>query len=106
MWVAWTQTSNVPQPEDFNFKFKEEGGEYFRIEGFYEMEHGIKGYQYIEPGDWWLKNMPSFPDDAMVQAAVKEQAGKDVSVQATRPGHCHRHLPGAEPSGENQLDAR
>ncbi len=100
MWVAWTQTSNVPQPEDFNFKFKEEGGEYFRIEGFYEMEHGIKGYQYIEPGDWWLKNMPSFPDDAMVQAAVKEQAGKDVSVQATRQAIATAICQGLNPLGK------
>lgn len=64
------------------------------------MEHGIKGYQYIEPGDWWLKNMPSFPDDAMVQAAVKEQAGKDVSVQATRQAIATAICQGLNPLGK------
>lgn len=99
LWVAWTLTSSVVDPEDFNFKFKEEGGETFRIEGFYEMEHGIKGYKYIEPGDWWLKNMESLPNDQMVQDAIAAQAAQDKSIEATRQAIATDFCKGLNPFG-------
>lgn len=83
LWVAWINLSGVPQPEDFHFRFKEEGGEYYRIEGDFEKANGIKGYQYIEPGDWWLKDLPQITE-ACVRETIETLAGQKKSLITTK----------------------
>ena len=97
LWVAFIKTSTIINPEDFNLKFKEDDGD-FRQEGYYEYEHKIKGFSYIEPGDWWLPEMEAFTEDA-VYKAIADQAKQDESIKATRQAIATDFCKSLDPSG-------
>ena len=63
-WLAWSDVSHIPNVDDFGFKFLENSGD-VRIHGFFEEEHGIDAYYYIENGDWWIPDLPETTADAV-----------------------------------------
>ncbi len=75
-WLAWSDVSHIQNVDDFGFKFKEIDGN-SRINGFFEEEHGIDGYYYIENGDWWLKNTPASSADD-VWAVINDLASQEL----------------------------
>lgn len=95
LWVAAIDMGKVEGVEDFHFKFKEETiGYYTRPYGEVEKEHGVLGLQYIEPGDWWCRNMTVERNEANIQAWIRGLAAKEDSEttrQATANAICQNH---------------
>ncbi|MGN0493630.1 MAG: hypothetical protein ACI4F7_08290 [Acutalibacteraceae bacterium] len=75
-WLAWSDVSHIPDVEDFGFKFLEKG-ENYRVNGFYEEEHGIDAYYYIENGDWWISNLSATSAED-VWAKINDLASQEL----------------------------
>ncbi len=72
-WVAHINLNTVLEPDDFNFTFKEQDG-LARADGAFEYSIGMRGYSYIEPGDWWPANLGKYVTADQVEAYIKELA--------------------------------
>ena len=81
LWLAWADVSNVSGLEDFNLKFKEIDQD-FRATGSFETLHGIKGYHYLELGDWWISDLRS-NDTQDVWNRINELAKGDKKDRST-----------------------
>ncbi len=73
----------MKDPQDFNFKFKQMDG-FEHYEATFDIENGIKGLHYIEPGDWWISNLADKSEEG-VWAAIRERAADpDKDDKVTR----------------------
>lgn len=82
LWNAWIDLTGVSNISDFNIRFKENDGD-ARKTGMQEVLRGIKGYYYIEPGDWWVSDIRSNDREELL-AHFSELAKGDTSQLSTR----------------------
>ena len=94
LWMPHVDIEAVEGFEDFNFKFRQECAYYNRPHGVFEKDHGIRGLQYIEPGDWWCRNMTILRTEENILKWIDELASKEDSEttrQAIANAVCQNH---------------
>ena len=94
LWMPHVDIEAVEGFEDFNFKFKQECAYYTRPHGKFEKEHNIRGLQYVEPGDWWCRNMTVERTEENIQQWIDQLAAKEDSEttrQAIANKICQNH---------------
>ncbi len=94
LWMPHVDIEKVEGWEDFNFKFKQEAAYYTRPHGEFEREHGFLGLEYIEPGDWWCRNMQVERTEENIQEWIRMLASKEDSEttrQAIANAVCQNH---------------
>lgn len=81
VWLAWEDVKNVSNVKDFNIRYKEVSYDY-RTNGMWEYLQGIKGYYYIEAGDWWISNLSGATQEGIWERIAEISKGS-VSDRAT-----------------------